>query len=391
MSPPCHRILLVESDTQLIDQIFELSEQVEPFRLQILRASDASALESLLDHYEFSLAVVNVQRLPADLALRDLCIRLHPKPVVALVPELDASYLLSGLRAGASDIYSYRCLQYEAQAFVATLSRLLSRAAQLEAANLYRESLERSLDELRSDQMAAQQVQQNLLPAKLQTIGGVSFAYDLTPSLVLSGDFVDVAPLDDHLTLFYLADVSGHGASSALVTVLLKNMTNRVLRAHHRDTPLSELSPASTLYLLNRELLDTGLGKHFTIFAGILDARNSTLKYAVGGHHPMPILSQGGEARFLSGRGMPVGLFDEPFFDEHELHLADTFSLTLFSDGVLEVMVGEGSLEKREERLRTLVAAGVVQPDDLLDTVLGTASCPDDIAILTLFRDASDA
>jgi sigma-B regulation protein RsbU (phosphoserine phosphatase) len=200
-----------------------------------------------------------------------------------------------------------------------------------------------------------------------------------------------VAPLDDHLTLFYLADVSGHGASSALVTVLLKNMTNRVLRAHHRDTPLSELSPASTLYLLNRELLDTGLGKHFTIFAGILDARNSVLKYAVGGHHPMPILSQEGEARFLSGRGMPVGLFDEPFFDEHELHLSDTFSLTLFSDGVLEVMVKEGSLEKREERLRALVAAGVVQPDDLLDTVLGTASCPDDIAILTLFRDASDA
>ncbi|UTW13808.1 PP2C family protein-serine/threonine phosphatase [Marinobacterium rhizophilum] len=391
MSHPCHRILLVESDTQLIDQIFELSEQVEAFRLQILKASDTAALDSLLEHYEFSLAVVNVQRLPPERSLNDLCIRFHPKPVLALVPDLDAAHLLSGLRAGASDIYSYRCLNYEAQAFVATLSRLLSRAAQLEAAHRYRESLERSLDELREDQMAAQQVQQNLLPAKLQSIGGVSFAYDLTPSLVLSGDFVDVAPLDDHLTLFYLADVSGHGASSALVTVLLKNMTNRVLRAHQRDTPLSELSPASTLYVLNRELLDTGLGKHFTIFAGILDARNSTLKYAVGGHHPMPVLNQGGEARFLTGRGMPVGLFDEPFFDEHELHLADTFSLTLFSDGVLEVMAKEGSLDKREERLRELVAAGVVMPDDLLESVLGSASCPDDIAILTLYRGALDA
>ena len=151
MSHPCHRILLVESDTQLIDQIFELSEQVEPFRLQILKASDASTLESLLDHYEFSLAVVNVQRLPLEASLSDLCIRFHPKPVLALVPELDATHLLSGLRAGASDIYSYRCLSYEAQAFVATLSRLLSRAAQLEAAHRYRESLERSLDELRSD------------------------------------------------------------------------------------------------------------------------------------------------------------------------------------------------------------------------------------------------
>jgi phosphoserine phosphatase RsbU/P len=391
MSHPCHRILLVESDTQLIDQIFELSEQVEAFRLQILKAADAPALDSLLEHYEFSLAVVNVQRLPPERSLNDLCIRFHPKPVLALVPDLDAAHLLSGLRAGASDIYSYRCLNYEAPAFVATLSRLLSRAAQLEAAHRYREGLERSLDELREDQMAAQQVQQNLLPPKLQSIGGVSFAYDLSPSLVLSGDFVDVAPLDDHLTLFYLADVSGHGASSALVTVLLKNMTNRVLRAHQRDTPLSELSPASTLYVLNRELLDTGLGKHFTIFAGILDGRNSRLKYAVGGHHPMPILNQDGEARFLTGRGMPVGLFDEPFFDEHELHLADRFSLTLFSDGVLEVMAKEGSLEKREECLRELVAAGVVMPDALLESVLGSASCPDDIAILTLYRGALDA
>ncbi len=391
MSHSCHRILLVESDPQLVEQIFELSEQVEAFRLQILIAPDAVTLENLLDHHEFSLAVINVQKLPDSVALIDLCIRLHPKPVLALVPELDASHLLRGLRAGASDIFSYRCLDYEAQAFVATLARLLSRAAQLEAAHRYRESLERSLDELRSDQMAAKQVQQNLLPPKSQCIAGVTFDYDLTPSLVLSGDFVDVAPLDDHLTLFYLADVSGHGASSALVTVLLKNMTNRVLRAHKHNTPLSDLSPAATLYLLNRELLDTALGKHFTIFAGILDARKSTLKYAVGGHHPMPILSQNGETRFLPGRGMPVGLFDEPFFDEQEVHLANRFSLTLFSDGVLEVMSEDGSLEKREEHLRELVASGVVMPQDLLERVLGSASCPDDIAILTLYRDALDA
>jgi sigma-B regulation protein RsbU (phosphoserine phosphatase) len=391
MSHACHRILLVESDPQLIDQIFELSEQVEAFRLQILIAPDASSLADLLDHYVFSLTVVNVQKLPSGYSLTDLCIRLHPKPVLALVPELDAAHLLRGLRAGASDLFSYRCLEYEAQAFVATLARLLSRAAQLEAANRYRESLEHSLDELRSDQMAAQQVQQNLLPPRAQSIGGVNFAYDLTPSLVLSGDFVDVAPLDDHLTLFYLADVSGHGASSALVTVLLKNMTNRVLRAHRRNTPLSALSPAATLYVLNRELLDTSLGKHFTIFAGILDARNSTLKYAVGGHHPMPILRQYGQATFLPGRGMPVGLFDEPFFDEQQVHLAETFSLTLFSDGVLEAMARDGSLEKREARLRELVASGVVMPDDLLDLVLGSASCPDDIAILTVFRGSFDA
>jgi sigma-B regulation protein RsbU (phosphoserine phosphatase) len=54
-------------------------------------------------------------------------------------------------------------------------------------------------------------------------------------------------------------------------------------------------------------------------------------------------------------------------------------------------MARDGSLEKREARLRELVASGVVMPDDLLDLVLGSASCPDDIAILTVFRGSFDA
>ncbi|MFC6668883.1 PP2C family protein-serine/threonine phosphatase [Marinobacterium aestuariivivens] len=390
MSHSCHRILLVESDTRLVDQVFELSEQVDSFRLQILLAADSGRLDDMLEHYDFSLVIVNLQRLASASDLTDLCIRVHPKPVLVLVPELDAGHLVLGLRAGASDVFSYRCLDIEAQAFVAALSRLLSRAAQLEALPRYRDTLERSLEELRSDQLAAQQVQQNLLPPLSQTIGGVRFDYELTPSLVLSGDFVDVAPLDDNLTLFYLADVSGHGASSALVTVLLKNMASRVQRAHQRNTALADISTTSALHVLNRELLDTGLGKHFTVFAGVLDARASVLKYAVGGHHPMPILRQAGEARFLPGRGMPVGLFDEPFFDECEVKLADEFSLTLFSDGVLEVMDG-GSLAEREQRLLDLIVSGLIRPRELHQQLLGDAECPDDIAIMTLSRGFPDA
>ncbi|GGO81138.1 hypothetical protein GCM10011348_19500 [Marinobacterium nitratireducens] len=390
MSHSCHRILLVESETAIVDQVFELSEQVDAFRLQILLAADYERLADMLDHFDFSLVVINVQRLPTGTSLTDLCIRVHPKPVLLLVPDLDAAALLSGLRAGASDIFSYRCLAGEAQAFVAALSRLLSRAAQLEAVPRYRETLERSLEELRSDQLAAQQVQQNLLPPLSQTVGDIRFDYELTPSLVLSGDFVDVAPLDNNLTLFYLADVSGHGASSALVTVLLKNMTSRVQRAHRENVELADLSPAAALHLLNRELLDTGLGKHFTIFAGVLDARTSRLKYAVGGHHPMPLLRQGGEVVFLEGRGMPVGLFDEPFFDEQDVELAPDFSLTLFSDGVFEVMPGD-SLVQREEQLKELIASGLTQPQRLRERLLGDADCPDDIAIMTLCRGAAHA
>ena len=106
----------------------------------------------------------------------------------------------------------------------------------------------------------------------------------------MSGDFVDSIAINEHQTLFYLADVSGHGASSALVTVLLKNMTTRLVRNYNRGSSFDILSPLATLQRINRELLLTGLGKHLTMFIGLIDAQRGTLTYAVGGHHPMPVL-----------------------------------------------------------------------------------------------------
>ncbi len=63
MNHSCHRILLVETDTGIIDQVFELSEQVDAFRLQILLAADTERLSDMLDHYDFSLLVVNRQQI----------------------------------------------------------------------------------------------------------------------------------------------------------------------------------------------------------------------------------------------------------------------------------------------------------------------------------------
>ena len=104
----------------------------------------------------------------------------------------------------------------------------------------------------------------------------------------------------------------------------------------------------------------------------------------------MPLLRQAGEVAFLTGRGMPVGLFDEPFFDEQELELKQDFSLTLFSDGVFEVMP-KGTLAQREQQLRELVISGITRPQELRERLLGDRECPDDIAIMTLCRGSANA
>ncbi|KAA0875276.1 PP2C family protein-serine/threonine phosphatase [Nitrincola tapanii] len=385
-----HSVLLVSASTETTDRIFELCEQCEQANIRILIARHAPEALSLLEHTNFSLALLDL----ADLEITfmdQVSAHLNPKPVVALLDDrseaVTAEALLAVLRAGADDVFLQSELQGPyAQSFVDAMKRQLRRALHIEEARLLRESLERSLDELRADHHAAQQVQQNLLPPREQLINQLRFEYTLTPSLLLSGDFVDAIELNEHQVMFYLADVSGHGASSALVTVLLKNMTYRLLRNYKRHSSFDILSPLSTLSRINQEVLLTGLGKHLTMFVGLIDTQANTLIYAVGGHHPMPVFSTDTQSQFLEGRGMPVGLFETPVFEERQVDLPERFRLTLFSDGILEVM-GQASLAEKEARLLASLNQGFLSSSALITQLTQKQGVyPDDVAIMTVSR-----
>lgn len=379
-------ILAVSASTDVIDHIFELCEQCPDAILRLLVARSADDVESVLEHHEISLAIVDRSTF-SDIGYIDmLAARISPMATVVLIPEGTAEEMVAVLRNGADDVFSLAELHQHPQLFIRSLQRQLERIRMIEEARFLRESLERSLDELKEDQHAAQQLQQKLLPPPSRELNQILFQYVLQPSLLLSGDFVDSIAINEHQTIFYLADVSGHGASSALVTVLLKNMTYRLMRNYNRNSSFDIQSPLATLHRVNRELLLTGLGKHLTMFIGLIDARDSTLTYAIGGHHPMPVLSQNGKISFLEGRGMPIGLFEKPVFDERRIELASEYSITLFSDGILEVAEGS-SLEEKEQKLLEACSGKNLSPQSICDFIipLGRVN-PDDVAIMTVSR-----
>jgi sigma-B regulation protein RsbU (phosphoserine phosphatase) len=138
----------------------------------------------------------------------------------------------------------------------------------LEAAN---RELQASLHLLQEDQNAGRQVQMNMLPVTPWQVDGLEFSHQIIPSLYLSGDFVDYFRVDERRVAFYLADVSGHGASSAFVTVLLKFMTTRLLYEWRRNGVLPEFKPSDVLGHINRGLLNCKLGKHVTMLGGVID------------------------------------------------------------------------------------------------------------------------
>ncbi|KRW64482.1 two-component system response regulator RssB [Stutzerimonas nitrititolerans] len=255
---------------------------------------------------------------------------------------------------------------------------------QLETAN---RDLQASLHLLQEDQDAGRQVQMNMLPVTPWTTDDFHFAHQIIPSLYLSGDFVDYFRVDEHRIGFYLADVSGHGASSAFVTVLLKFMTTRLLYESRRGGTLREFKPSEVLDHINRGLINCKLGKHVTMLGGVIDQERNVLHYSIGGHLPMPVLYDGESARYLEGRGLPVGLFVDATYDDFEMVLPERFSLTLLSDGILDLLPGD-TLKDKESALPELVA-GAGGTLDGLRGAFGLAALhdmPDDIALLVLSR-----
>ncbi|TQV82899.1 response regulator [Aliikangiella coralliicola] len=209
---------------------------------------------------------------------------------------------------------------------------------ELELANL---ELERNLELLQQDQEAGRRAQLQLLPEPDANLGGFKFQHIIIPSLNLSGDFIDYFQISERYLGFYIADVSGHGAAAAFVTMTLKSLINQPLRHYRTGNSDSIINPADFMGYLNRELISANLGKHITIFYGVIDCSLMTLTYSVAGQYPAPALVNGGEVRLLKEGGFPIGLFDWANFQNYEIEISSDFQLLMVSDGWLELISGQ--------------------------------------------------
>lgn len=380
------RILIYSDSNDHIDRVVELCEACQSSHLRISVGRTPDQLAELFQHHDFALAFVDMENNVSTQLLDTIALRMSPKPTISVVAEGSAEALLGAMRNGADSVFTVVEMNESPAQLVYCIERQLQRASRIDEVKYLRDSLSNSLEELKADQIAAREIQERLLPDIERTVGDLSMAYAMQASMVLSGDFVDFIRLRDDKVLFYLADVSGHGASSALVTVLLKNVTNRVVRSYNHGKSGTPENPQALLELFNRELLLTSLGKHLTIFVGVIDPAENMLDYAVGGHHPMPVLVEAGQARALEGRGMPIGLFETPVFERHKITLQSKFKLYLFSDGVLEVLGGDNLTEK-EQNLHALCEQEGQSPEAILETVTaGFDALPDDVAVMMVSR-----
>jgi len=287
--------------------------------------------------------------------------------VVVLLDESSASVAVEYFRLGVADVWFDGMTQPELSESFARLQNISDAkyegraySHELEKANA---ELQESLRMLKQDQMAGLEVQKSLMPESPLAFGEYEISHSVTPSLYLSGDFVGYNFVLGRYLLFYFADVSGHGASSAFITVLLRFMIGRVIRRHITENDYTALNeaPEGLLEHVNNQILATGLGKHLTIVAGCLDTETSKLRYVVGAQLPRPILIVDGVAKYLPGKGKPVGIFEEASWQVEEITLPKRCALVLLSDGVFDLVPDKDLSDKEQTLLRFLA----VSSDDI--------------------------
>ena len=81
------------------------------------------------------------------------------------------------------------------------------------------------------------------------------------------------------------------------------------------------------------------------MLGGVIDQEHDVLHYSIGGHLPMPVLYTGEGATISEGR-VAGRVVRRATYQDFELKLPETFSLTLLSDGILDLCPARHSKKK---------------------------------------------
>jgi len=381
-------VLVIDDDPSRADQLAELV-RAGGFHTEVVTDVNNShyslSTNSDLDVILCELDLKGVSWGEARRTLREMDIQV---PAIMFSDVAETDRMMTALRLGASDFF-LRPVE-DPDALYKSIERCVRQRQMRRELQESRKRLEVANRELRGtvkvleqDQQAGRQVQMAMLPESPMIQGDYVFSHTVIPSLYLSGDFTDYFTVGDRHVTFLMADVSGHGSSSAFATVLLKNLFARKRSDYLRRNDDTILSPVGMLKSANKELMDLDVGKFATMVVAVLDMQANSLRFSVAGHLPQPVLVSDEGARYLRGEGSAVGIMDDAHYEEHMIELPDSFMLALFSDGILEILPPKNLIEKEKYFLQVFEQTAD-SPQELatrlgLDTV---ETAPDDIAAL---------
>jgi hypothetical protein len=231
-------------------------------------------------------------------------------------------------------------------------------------------------------------IQKNIIPSAAPHVRGLAIASLYKPLDEVSGDFFDYIDLGSPGKIgIFIADVTGHGVPSALITSMLKILIST--SGNHKNSP-----PAMMRYI-NSHLYNRTGGYLVTAFYAIADTETMTLRYSRAAHS-FPLLLRDGKILPLKADGFILGADAKPRFKEKKIKLVNNDLILFFTDGLTETM-NMGS-EYFDNVINAAIKRHCTSPiDEFIINIYhellsfkGSGSLEDDITIIAVHVDKTN-
>ncbi|MGY0024935.1 PP2C family protein-serine/threonine phosphatase [Streptomyces sp. cg35] len=320
-----------------------------------------------------------------ELATLRHVLRLAPRhAVLVLTASGDAERGAEAVRVGAQD-YLFRD---ELDA------RLLGRAVRYAVERKRADTAQRKLTESRIRAQENARLERGLLPTPLLDGSSLRFAARYRPGrsrALLGGDFYDTVRTSDGTVHAMIGDVCGHGPDEAALGV--------ELRIAWRALTFAGLCGDELLSTLQQVLEHERESDE--IFATLCtvdiapDGRRAGLCLA---GHPSPLIASPGRPATLlpyENSGPALGLLPKARWPRMQVELGASWSLMLYTDGLIEGRIGEGNQRLGQEGMVEMIRrrrADGLRGEELLEASmnevrdLNGGDLTDDVAVLLLDR-----
>jgi sigma-B regulation protein RsbU (phosphoserine phosphatase) len=355
MSAPAVSTILVVDDSPVNLQVLVKTLNGEGRRV-LVATGGKSAIE-IAERVHPDLMLLDVMM--PDMDGFEVCRALKSNPATKDIIVIFLSALgevadkVAGLELGAVD-YVTKPIQTE---------EVLARVAN----HLARQRLERevreSRDSLDRELASAAEMQRLILPGHLPDVGCLSFTAHYQTSRYAGGDYYDVVRLPEDRCGVLIADVSGHGASSAILMAML--------RAVFHAYPEPPLDPAALLRFLNDQFRFLwGSPQLATAFYAVIDGRTRQMSAACAGHNP-PLILHGEEAALLTYQPtIPLLVMDLPAVPVSQYQLQEGDRILFYTDGVVERENSDGAMYEVARLKQTLSRLHQHSAEELVQEII---------------------
>lgn len=357
---------IIHSDPKISILLVDDSKLVLNFATVVLKGVKAN----LLTAQNGRVALDIMQTKPADMVITDL-----------MMPEMDGFDLIGALRAddrfrqtyiivmtaldkvndkvraldlGAND---YAVKPLDANEFKARVQNGLREIHLKKQLNMALESLDREL-------RLVANVQRRLLPKTLPQGPKFQSAATYIPWSRAGGDYYDCFTDARGRLVLTIADVSGHGASAAVLMAVFRALLKNLVA--EGDTA------AEVIERLNQAMMEN-IGDHpdfVTVFLGLMDQDCTLLNYCSAGHGDMMLLGpEAGHLLRLGSGGTVLGCFRGTWQEEF-LPILPGQTLILYTDGLIEAVNSNGEEFGRQRLEDFLLGVNTGLGPDVLNQMI---------------------